>query len=65
MYTHENNGPSYLSPQCLCGNSCIWSHEDMKSMVTHCCTNEPKTTFIHTRKFAIYKTDIVGHLMIG
>ena len=30
MYTHENNGPSCLSPQWLCGNSCTWSHEDIK-----------------------------------
>ena len=30
MYTHKNNGPSCLSPQWLCGNSCNWSHEDMK-----------------------------------
>ena len=28
----ENNGPSYLSPQWLCGNSCTWSHEDMKNI---------------------------------
>ena len=32
MYTHKNNGPSSLSPQWLCGNSCTWSHEDMKNI---------------------------------
>ena len=25
--THENNVPSRLSPQWLCGNSCIWAHD--------------------------------------
>ena len=42
-----------------------FGHMKTKSMVTHCCTNEPKTTFIHTRKSAIYETNIAGHLMIG
>ena len=24
---HENNVPSQLSPQWLCGNSCTWAHD--------------------------------------
>ena len=24
---HENNVPSRLSPQWLCGNSCTWGHD--------------------------------------
>ena len=24
---HENNVPSRLSPQWLCGNSCTWAHD--------------------------------------
>ena len=24
---HENNVPSWLSPQWLCGNSCTWAHD--------------------------------------
>ena len=24
---HENNVPSLLSPQWLCGNSCTWAHD--------------------------------------
>ena len=26
-YNHENNVPSRLSPQWLCGNSCTWAHD--------------------------------------
>ena len=27
MCNHENNVPSRLSPQWLCGNSCTWAHD--------------------------------------
>ena len=27
IYNHENNMPSRLSPQWLCGNSCTWAHD--------------------------------------
>ena len=27
MCYHENNVPSRLSPQWLCGNSCTWAHD--------------------------------------
>ena len=27
MCNHENNVPSRLSPQWLCGNSCTWIHD--------------------------------------
>ena len=27
IYNHENNVPSRLSPQWLCGNSCTWAHD--------------------------------------
>ena len=36
---HENNVPSRLSPQWLCGNSCTWAH-DVPSHIA--VTNEPK-----------------------
>ena len=32
---HENNVPSRLSSQWLCGNSCIWAHD-----VTHAQVHE-------------------------
>ena len=35
---HENNVPSWLSPQWLCGNSCTWAHD-----VHIAGTNEPKS----------------------
>ena len=37
---HENNVLSWLSPQCLCGNSCTWSH-DVRLHIAG--TNEPKS----------------------
>ena len=37
---HENNVPSRLSPQWLCGNSCIWAH-DVRFHIAG--TNEPKS----------------------
>ena len=37
---HENNVPSRLSPQWLCGNSCTWAH-DVWSHIAG--TNEPKS----------------------
>ena len=27
IFSHENNVPSRLSPQWLCGNSCTWAHD--------------------------------------
>ena len=27
IYNDENNVPSQLSPQWLCGNSCTWAHD--------------------------------------
>ena len=27
IYNHENNVPSRLSPQWLCGSSCTWAHD--------------------------------------
>ena len=35
---HENNVPSRLSPQGLCGNSCTWAH-DVRLHIAG--TNEP------------------------
>ena len=35
MCNHENNVPSRLSPQWLCGNSCTWAH-DVRLMRAHC-----------------------------
>ena len=32
---HENNVPSRLSPQWLCGNSCTWAH-DVRFQVPKC-----------------------------
>ena len=37
---HENNVPSRLSPQWLCGNSCTWEH-DVRLHIAG--TNEPKS----------------------
>ena len=37
---HENNVPSRLSPQWLCGNSCTWAH-DVRLQIAD--ANEPKT----------------------
>ena len=37
---HENNVPSRLSPQWLCGNSCTWAH-DVRFHIAG--TNEPKS----------------------
>ena len=37
---HENNVPSRLSPQWLCGNSCTWAH-DVRLHIAG--TNEPKS----------------------
>ena len=37
---HENNAPSRLSPQWLCGNSCTWAH-DVRLHIAG--TNEPKS----------------------
>ena len=33
---HENNVPSRLSPQCLCGNSCTWAHDVRLHHVRKC-----------------------------
>ena len=30
---HENNVPSWLSPQLLCSNSCTWAHDGYTLMV--------------------------------
>ena len=38
---HENNVLSRLSPQWLCGNSCIWAHDARLHIAG---TNEPKST---------------------
>ena len=38
---HENNVPSRLSPQWLCGNSCTWAHDVRLHIAA---TNEPKST---------------------
>ena len=27
IFNHENNMPSWLSPQWFCGNSCTWGHD--------------------------------------
>ena len=27
IYNLENNDPSRLSPQWICGNSCTWAHD--------------------------------------
>ena len=35
MCNHENNVPSRLSPQWLCGNSCTWAHHVPKCMSCH------------------------------
>ena len=37
---HENNVPSRLSTQWLCGNSCTWAH-DVRLHIAG--TNEPKS----------------------
>ena len=37
---HENNVPSRLSPQWLCGNSCTWAHDARLHIAG---TNEPKS----------------------
>ena len=40
IFYHENNVPSRLSPQWLCGNSCTWAHDVRLPIVG---TNEPKS----------------------
>ena len=40
IWNQENNVPSRLSPQWLCGNSCTWTH-DVELHSTG--TNEPKS----------------------
>ena len=35
---HENNGPSWLSPQWLCSNSCTWAHDVWYMMYRHMIT---------------------------
>ena len=37
---HENNVPSWLSPQWVCGNSCTWGHDVQLNIAG---TNEPKS----------------------
>ena len=37
---HENNVPSWLSPQWVCGNSCTWAHDVRLHIAS---TNEPKS----------------------
>ena len=32
---HENNAPSLLSPQWLCGNPCTWAHNVVLQNVHH------------------------------
>ena len=32
---HENNVPSRLSPQWLCGNSCTWAHDRTSCAQVH------------------------------
>ena len=41
---HENNVPSRLSPQWLCGNSCTWAH-DVRLPQSHCGDNREGTLF--------------------
>ena len=40
IFYHENNVPSRLLPQWLCGNSCTWAHEVRLHIAG---TNEPKS----------------------
>ena len=37
---HENNVPSRLSPQWVCGNSCTWAHDVRLHIAGN---NEPKS----------------------
>ena len=57
MYTHENNVPSCLSPQWLCGNSCTWAHEVRLHIVG---TYEPKMTTLYIRVFQIVLRGVGG-----
>ena len=41
---HENNVPSRLSPQWLCGNSCTWAHVHELPQ-SHCGDNREGTLF--------------------
>ena len=52
MYNHENDVPSRLSPQWLCGNSCTWAHDVRFSCAqvhelpqSHCGDNREGTLF--------------------
>ena len=53
MCNHENNVPSRLSPQWLCGNSCTWAHDDNRTSCaqvhelpqSHCGDNREDTLF--------------------
>ena len=40
MCNHENNVPSRLLPQWLCGNSCTWVHDVRLHIASN---NEPKS----------------------
>ena len=40
IYNHENNVPSQLSPQWICGNSCTWAHDVRLHIAS---TNEAKS----------------------
>ena len=44
---HENNVPSRLSPQWLCGNSCTWAHDAQRHALpqSHCGDNREDTLF--------------------
>ena len=50
MYNHENNVPSWLSPQWLCGNSCNWEYGVYNANHVPNCMSYDKAIVVITRR---------------
>ena len=55
---YENNVPSWLSAQWLCGNSCSWAHDVRVDKKMH---KLPQSHCIDNREGSLFSLDPVDH----